>query len=308
MLVVLPLVGGAIYRLCTVECPSERQLNGKTVIVTGASAGIGKETALEMARRGARVIMACRNLEKSQPIADSIIAETGNDRVLVRFLDLSDMDSVRKFADEINEEAEPLHILINNAGILMRGKKQNSPQGFELTMATNHYGSFLLTNLLIDKVKTFAPGRVVVVSSLGYMLNCLDVDDLNFERRSYNSTKAYCQSKLCNLLFTKELARRLEGSGVIANCLHPGYVATEIFNKQQRFFDRIGELFAKVAGRTIRQGAETSIHLALSEDVNGKSGGYYDNCKERTVYRKANDMELALKLWEQSCKDVGLPS
>lgn len=268
--------------------------------------GIGKVTALFLAGRGARVIMACRNMAKSQPIADDIIATTGNPAVVVRLLDVSDLTSVRKFVEQIIEEEEYVHILINNAGIYPRGLKRISAQDFELTMATNHYGPFLLTNLLLDKLKASAPSRVVTVSSELHRYNTIVLDDLNYEHRAFSNFKAYCQSKLCNVLFTRELARRLKGSGVTANCLCPGFTATDIFNKDANLFGKIHELSARILGRTSFLGAQTIIYLALSEKVEGKSGGYYDNSRKAGFYFKANDMDLASKLWERSCQAVGL--
>ncbi|XP_018010993.1 retinol dehydrogenase 13-like [Hyalella azteca] len=215
LFIVLPVMIGIIYRARSRRCPKDVMVTGKTVIVTGPTAGIGRVTAHEMAKRGARVILACRNTQKAEPIAEQIKKETNNNDVVIRHLDLSDLTSVRKFAEEINSQEEAVHILINNAGILSPDKRKLSPQGFEITLATNHLGPFLLTNLLLDKIKASAPSRIVNVSSLGYAANVLYLDDLNLEKTAYGVYRAYCQSKLCNILFTKELAVRLQGTGTV---------------------------------------------------------------------------------------------
>ncbi|KAF2360146.1 Short-chain dehydrogenase/reductase SDR [Trinorchestia longiramus] len=280
LLVVLPVILGVTYRIRSRNAPKGVDLKGKTVIVTGPTSGIGLVAAQEIAKTGARLVMACRNLTKAQPIAEQIKKESGNDNIVVRHLDVSDLTSVRKFAEEVNEEEEAIHILINNAGILAPERKKLSPQGFELTLATNHLGPFLLTNLLLDKIKASAPSRIVNVSSLGYALNELNLDDLNYEKKTYGGTKAYCQSKLCNVLFTKKLATMLEGTGVTTNCLHPGYVSTEIFSRNNTSpVSMIASLPPRVLGKTCQQGAQTTLYVALSEECGRKSGHYYDNCK-----------------------------
>ncbi|KAA0192691.1 hypothetical protein HAZT_HAZT010060 [Hyalella azteca] len=178
------------------KCPDGVSLDGKTVIVTGASAGIGKATTLELAKRGARVIMACRSLAKAQPIADDIISKSGNTNVVVRHLELSDFASVRKFAAQINAEEEALHILINNAGIAGTKNKEVASCGHELVLATNHYGHFLLTHLLMGKLKAGTSSRVINVSSALHADGQLDIEDLNFDRRRYRFEHAESQRRV----------------------------------------------------------------------------------------------------------------
>lgn len=303
VLILLPIIGGIIYRATTRKSGTTR-LDDKTIIITGASAGVGKEAAYALARMGPRIIMACRNLTKAQPIAEDIIKVTGNENVVVKQLDVSDFESVRKFAAEINEEEPNIHVLLNNAGIGGGNKRETNKQGFELITATNHYGAFLLTNLLAGKLKASAPSRVLTVASSAMEANVLDIDDLNYETRKYMQILCYCQSKLCNVLFSNELARRLEGTGVTSNSLHPGVVATEFFTKLNK--KSVGGFVAKIVGRNQVEGAQNSIYLCSSPEVEGKTGGYYVNCKEVLLRRKAADKDLAKRLWEKSVKDVGL--
>ncbi|XP_068226646.1 retinol dehydrogenase 12-like [Palaemon carinicauda] len=298
-----------IYKRRSGVCTSKKLLDGKTAIVTGSSAGIGKETARDLARRGARVILACRNVQKAQKVADEIIGTTGNGQVYVKQLDTSDLASVRKFAKEIIDTEKELHILVNNAGILSPSVKTLTSDGLELTMATNHFGHFLLTNMLLDLLRKSAPSRVVNVSSDGHLL-CKDVviDDLNYEKRPYPSVFAcYGQTKLANILFTVELAERMKGTGVTTNSLHPGCVNTDIFYKTEKGITRymFGYLFQLMA-KDEALGAQTTIHLAVSDDVENISGEYFADCKISKRSDLAKDRGLAKKLWEMSEMAVSL--
>ncbi|XP_064094237.1 retinol dehydrogenase 11-like isoform X2 [Macrobrachium nipponense] len=292
-----------IYQRRSGVCPSKRLLYGKTAIVTGSSAGIGKETAKDLARRGARVILACRNVAKAKRVADDIIGTTGNGQVYVKQLDTSDLNSVRRFAKDIIDNEKQLHILVNNAGMAAPTQKQLTSDGLELTMATNHFGHFLLTNMLLDLLKKSAPSRVVNVSSIAHSFSKnFVVDDLNYEKTPYpGSSASYGHSKLANVLFTVELAERMKDTGVTTNCLHPGFVNTEIFYKHgvkiKRFL--IGFLFA-LMGKDETLGAQTSIHLAVSEEVEKISGEYFADCKISPRSDLGKDRGLAKKLWEVS--------
>ncbi|XP_068231300.1 retinol dehydrogenase 11-like isoform X2 [Palaemon carinicauda] len=214
-----------IYRRQSGVCTSKKSLDGKTAIVTGSSAGIGKETARDLARRGARVIVACRNVQRAQKVADDIFGTTGNGQVFVKQLDTSDLTSVRTFAKQIIDTEKELHILVNNAGIAAPSVKTLTSDGLEMTMATNHFGHFLLTNMLLDLLRKSAPSRVINVSSQGHKCcKNLVVDDLNYEKRPYpNILASYGQTKLANILFTVELAERMKGTGRGAWCsnYHP---------------------------------------------------------------------------------------
>ncbi|XP_066944071.1 retinol dehydrogenase 11-like [Macrobrachium rosenbergii] len=292
-----------IYQRRSGVCPSKRLLDGKTAIVTGSSAGIGKETARDLARRGARVILACRNVAKAQRVADDIIGTTGNGQVYVKQLDTSDLSSVRRFAKDIIDTEKELHILVNNAGMAAPSDKKLTSDGLELTMATNHFGHFLLTNMLLGLLKKSAPSRVVNVSSDGhYFCRNLVTDDLNYEKRPYpGSLGSYGQTKLANVLFTVELAERMKDTGVTTNSLHPGCVDTEIFYKQgfKILGYMVGFLF-KLMAKDEALGAQTSIHLAVSEEVENTSGEYFADCKISPRSDLAKDRGLAKKLWEVS--------
>ncbi|XP_059222320.1 retinol dehydrogenase 12-like [Stomoxys calcitrans] len=278
------------------------RIDGKVVIVTGCNTGIGKETALELARRGARVYMACRDSQKCEEARQEIMEISGNQNVFNRTLDLSSLKSVRKFAQDFKEEEQRLDILINNAGIMATPRKL-TVDGYEQQFAVNHLGHFLLTNLLLERLKAAAPSRVVVVSSWMYAIGNIQKEDINSEK-SYNDFRAYSQSKLANVLFTHKLAQMLHGSGVAVNCLHPGSVQTELFrnNSFLGFFSRLG----KICLRSTKGGAQTSLFLALDPQMAQKTGGYYDRMTLQTVVAKARDDEMADWLWRQSAKMVGL--
>ncbi|XP_076046265.1 retinol dehydrogenase 12-like [Oratosquilla oratoria] len=295
------------YYFKTGMCKSEMKLVGKTVIVTGASAGIGKETARDFALRGARVILACRNLEKAQRVADDIINTTGNGFVVVRKLDTSDLASVRAFAEEYKKTEKDLHILVNNAGIGGSPTKQVTGDGLERTMATNHYGHFLLTNLLSGMLKSSAPSRIVNLSSLMHQFcKKLDPEDLNFEKERYSPSGAYAKSKLCNILFTVELAEKLKGTGVVASAVHPGAVSTEIFGKEGSLVGRMAGVLVYFMGKSEKEGAQTTIFAAVDESIEGHSGKYYKDCKETKCSDLASHRGFAKKLWEASELDVKL--
>ncbi|XP_054106072.2 retinol dehydrogenase 13 isoform X3 [Callithrix jacchus] len=208
-------------------CPSKATIPGKTVIVTGANTGIGKQTAFELAKRGGNVILACRDMEKCEAAARAIRRETLNHHVNARHLDLASLKSIREFAAKISEEEERVDILVNNAAV-MRCPHWTTEDGFEMQFGVNHLGHFLLTNLLLDKLKASAPSRIINLSSLAHIAGHIDFDDLNWQTRKYDPKAAYSQSKLAVVLFTKELSRRLQGSGVTVNALHPGVARTEL--------------------------------------------------------------------------------
>ncbi|KAL7636580.1 UNVERIFIED_CONTAM: hypothetical protein RMT77_013357 [Armadillidium vulgare] len=299
---------GFIYRKFSGVCTCKNQLHGKTVIVTGASAGIGKEAAFDIAQRGARVILACRNLEKAGRIKDWIVSSTGNKNVICRHLELSDLESVRKFAKETIEKEKKIDVLVNNAG-MFSSTRQLSKQGHELTLATNHYGPFLLTILLLDLIVKSSPSRIINVSSLAHSFQGLDLGDMHFKNRTYRWMPSYSQSKLCNVLFTNELARRLAQKGiknVTVNSLHPGGVNTEIGDKSGEFWMKILGFVMQYATKTEKLGAQTTIHLAVSDEGAKVTGEYFVDCKIAPTSEKAKDEALAKEIWRISEKEVGL--
>ncbi|XP_022206577.2 retinol dehydrogenase 14 isoform X2 [Nilaparvata lugens] len=277
-------------------CRSQKKMNGKVVVVTGANSGIGKETAMDMARRGARVIMACRNLESGNKVRSQIILETKNPNVILMKLDLSNLNSVREFAAEVNQSEKRLDVLIHNAGMANTFTKQTTMDGLEITMATNQYGPFLLTHLLIDLLKKTAPSRIVIVASELYRFAKLNLDNPN----PVNSLPAYLYyvSKYANIMFTLELARRLKGTGVTANCIHPGMIDSGIWRNVPFPLNLPLKLIVKGFFKSPKEGAQTTIYCAVSEEVEGVSGKYFLDCKENGLSEGVQDMAKNKKYWE----------
>ncbi|CAL4088042.1 unnamed protein product, partial [Meganyctiphanes norvegica] len=289
------------------KCKSKATLVGKVVVITGANTGIGKETAKDLARRGARIVMLCRDLDKARVAAEEIHHETGS-TVGVFQLDLASLESIRNTADTLKQAEPNIHILINNAGVMMCPRWETK-DGFEMQLGTNHLGHFLLTLMLLEQIKNSAPARIVNVSSIAHTQGKMNWDDLMNEK-NYDAKEAYCQSKLANILFTKELAKRLSGTGVTCYSLHPGVVQTElgrhIHESVNGFihwaFHFCGNFFFK----TVVQGAQTSIYCAVDESISKHSGKYYSDCAEKRPNSQALNEEDATKLWEKSLHLVGL--
>jgi retinol dehydrogenase-12 len=281
-----------------------KDLENKTFIVTGANTGIGKITALELARRGAHVILACRTKAKTDPVIAEIKEVTGNDKVEFVALDLGDLASVRTCADEILARNIPIHGLVNNAGL--GGARGTTKDGFEIQFGTNHLGPYLFTRLLLDRIKQAGDARIVNVASKShYGAKGIDWDTLQGKTRSVTGMKEYSVSKLSNVLFTKELARRLEGTRVTTYAVHPGVVATDIWRRVPPPFRWIVKRFMI----TPEQGAEASLHCAASPEVAMQTGRYYDvGGNETTPHRLAEDTDLAKTLWTKSAEWTGLPA
>ena len=278
-------------------------LAGKTFVITGANTGIGKITARELAQRGAHVILACRSADKTQPVIDEIKRETGNDKIEFLALDLADLASVRKAADDLLARNIPIHGLINNAGLA--GQRGTTKDGFELTFGTNHLGHYLFTRLLLDRIKQSGPARIVNVASAShYRAKKFDWDALRTKTRTRTGLPEYEVSKLANVLFTKELARRLEGTNVTTYSLHPGVVATDVWRRVPRAVRWVMKKFMV----TPEEGAQTSIRCATAPELAQETGLYYDkDGKERRPNRLANDEALAKQLWDKSAEWTGLP-
>ncbi|XP_071506856.1 retinol dehydrogenase 11-like [Diadema antillarum] len=291
---------------------SKVSLDGKTVIITGANAGIGRETAVDLASRGARVIMACRNPTKAQAALAEVRQRSGSDNVVFKQVDTSDLKSVRAFADQILKEEDRLDILINNAGI---GGDRNSVQseGFDIVMTTNHVGHFVLTMALIDLLKKSAPSRIISVSSLAHVFisDPAMVDYSNKLAEGISVRYRYARSKLANVHFTKELARRLAGTNVTAYSLHPGTIFTNILKstlttvgKKIRYYLFTPLLWLFLLSE--KDGAQTTIYCAIDESVTQHSGGYFANCQLAKESKLAKDMALAKQLWDVSCEATGI--
>ncbi|KAL2084593.1 hypothetical protein ACEWY4_020111 [Coilia grayii] len=289
-------------------CRSQARLDGKTVLITGANTGIGKETACDMARRGARVVMACRDLTRAERTADFIRTSTGNGNVVVRYLDLASLYSVREFAKEFIATEERLDILINNAGVMMC-PRWVTEDGFETQLAVNHLGHFLLTNMLMEMLKKSTPSRVVNVSSIAHRGGKIDFDDLFFDKRPYSSLVSYRQSKLANVLFSRELHHRMGGSGVTSYSLHPGVIRTELGRHVESWFPFLRTLLmlpSYMFMKTPWEGAQTSIYCAVTEGLENKSGRYFSDCREKETSPEGRDDVAARRLWEVSARLVGL--
>jgi retinol dehydrogenase 14 len=275
---------------------------GKICMVTGANSGIGKVTALELARMGATVVMVCRDKGRAEPVLAEIRRVTGNPSVELMLADFSSQQSIRALATAFKQTYDRLHVLVNNAGAIMFERKR-TVDGLESTFATNHLGYFLLTNLLLDQLKAAAPARVVSVSSGAHPFGHINFDDLQGERK-WSAWGSYSHSKLANVLFTAELARRLEGTGVTANCLHPGFVRSNFAGASAlaRTLIKLGSAFSI----TPEKGAETSIYLATSPEVEGVTGKYFVRKQVARTSREANDPAVARRLWQVSEALTGL--
>jgi len=294
-------------------------MTGKTCIVTGANSGIGKETALGLARMGARVVLVCRNEEKGRQALEDIRRETGSSQLDLLSADMSSFESVRELAAQVHQQYQRLDVLINNAGTAIV-RRALSADGIEMTVAGNHLGPALLTLLLLDLLESSAPSRVVNVSSEAHRGARFDLNSLQSAprnegppRRGFGpppSLKAYGLSKLMMNAFTFELARRLQGSGVTVNCLHPGVVATNIWPADAPLIFRMIMAVAKPFMLTPKRGAETSFYLATSPEVATVSGQYFIKSKRAESSPLSRDPKVIADIWQWTEKTVGvtLPS
>ena len=275
----------------------------KTCLITGATSGIGKATAFQLARLGATVVLVGRNQEKTVACAQEVREQTGNPRVDSLIADLSSRQAIREISDQFRNRYQNLDVLVNNVGAVMLSRQQ-SVDGIEMTLALNHLSYFLLTYLLMEPLASGAPSRIVNVSSDSHQGTGLDFDDLQMGR-NYGGFRAYGRSKLANLLFTYELARRLEGTGVTVNGLHPGLVATNLLTNNG-LRGRVYNAFFKLAGRSSQKGASTVTYLASSPDIEGVSGRYFVDAGLVPSSPESYDKESATKLWEASEELTGI--
>lgn len=268
-------------------------MKDKVVIITGANRGIGKEAAKEIAKKGAKVYMACRSLDSANKAKEEIVNETKNVNVFVREINLSSVESINKFAASFKEEESRLDVLINNAGISSRSKKLNDA-GVELTFATNVLGHHILTKLLIDFLEKSAPSRIINVAS--EYAGGLDLNDINFDKRNYDTTAAYKQSKQANRMLTREWAKQLHDKNIPVYSMTPGWVPnTDLFREQSTLNKAVIKTVGIVGGRSVEQGADTIVWLASSDKIDGNNGGFFRDRKELPC--KFNNPEEEKKLW-----------
>ncbi|XP_021940126.1 retinol dehydrogenase 11-like isoform X2 [Zootermopsis nevadensis] len=304
-IMVFGLIGLKAYlKWTTGTCKSMKRIIGKTVIITGANSGIGKETAVALAFRGGKVILACRDVEKGQIVCDEIIKRTENTKVEVQHLDLSSPASIRKFANNIINTEPRVDILINNAGATGLGNKKTE-DNLQIGMQVNHFGPFLLTCLLVGKMKKSAPSRIIMVSSLLHHCAKFDIDNLNCEKK-FNESQVYFCSKLANMMIANELAKKLKGTGVTVNCVHPGLVYTRTWNYLPGLLQPIFKFILKMFFKSEREAAQTSIFLAVDKDLDDVTGQFFCDCQVVTPSHKALNEGLAKKVWEKTEALVGL--
>ena len=282
-------------------------LSGRTLLVTGATSGIGRIAALELARAGGSVVLVARSRERGEAAVDQIVRETGNRAIDLMIADLSSLEQVRQLVHDYVASGRPLHVLLNNAGAIFISRGVTS-EGFERTFALNHLAYFLLTNLLRGRLEESGEARVVCVASdaARFAGGRLDFEDLQFEN-GYSPMRAYGASKLANILFTRELARRLQGKGVTANALHPGMVSSG-FGKNNGWLGKLAMTLVTPFARSPAKGAETAIHLCGSPEVAGATGQYFFDRKPKEPPEAARNAQDARRLWEVSEQMTGLGS
>jgi len=281
-------------------------MQGKTCMVTGANSGIGKATALGLAQMGANVVMVARDRARGEVAQNEVKAKSGNNSVDLLVADLSSQQSIRQLVENFKQHYKQLYVLINNAGVFMLTRRE-TVDGLEITFAVNYLAPFLLTNLLLDVLKASAPARIVNVSSEAHENGYIKMDDLQ-AKKNYRPFRAYGQSKLALVMFTYELARRLQGTGVTANCLHPGFVATNIGQSGVVPVARpVAKFVLSFLGISPEEGAKTSIYLATSTDVEDVTGKYFVKSVIRRSAPISYDESLQRQLWEESAKLVKLP-
>ena len=281
-----------------------RAMQGKTVVITGATSGIGTETARALADMGARVVIINRNPQKAEAVADDLRRTATGSIELVRG-DMSSFSSIRDAAAEVLDRYPKIDVFISNAGVF-RARRHETTDGLEEVFAVNHLAPFLLTNLLLERLRARAPSRIVIVASEAHRGGVLDFEDLQLQRRfNFNAWKAYSRSKLSNIMFTYALARRVEGSGVTANCLHPGFVSTRL-GSGNKIPIRPVYLLLKPFTISPKKGAETSVYLASSPEVEGVNGKYFDNKRESRSSRVSLEEEPQELLWKMSAELTGI--
>lgn len=279
-------------------------VRGKTILITGATSGIGLEASVDLARRGAKLVMVGRDPKRTDAARADVEARSGSKDVTTMLCDFESQAAIRALAKDFLSRHDRLDVLVNNAGLVNKERRLTA-DGIEATFAVNHLGYFLLTNLLLDRLVESAPARVVTVASVGHRRGTMDFEDLGYER-GYFIMKAYARSKLGNVLFSNELARRLEGKGVTSNSLHPGGVATNIWSGAPGWAKPILAVIVKPFLITPEKGAQTILQLATSPELDGVTGKYFEKLRAVDPAPLALDEALAKRLWNVSEKLVGL--
>lgn len=277
----------------------------KVMIVTGANSGMGLATTIALAKTGADIIMLCRDQARGQAALEQAKSKSGSDRIFMMTADLGDLNSVAAFSADFHARYDRLDVLVNNAGVITP-KREESSQGLELVFGVNHIGHFLLTLLLSDLIKRTKGARVVIVSSGAHKVGKIHFDDINLTGKPvhFDTIKSYSQSKLANILFTRELARRMSESDLAINCCHPGAVATNMGIDRKTGFGKTITSMLKPFFRTPEKGAETAVALALSSLGHKNDGAYYYNCRQAKISQRAQSREDAATLWNLSLKLV----
>lgn len=292
-------------------CRSQTSLKGKTVVVTGGDSGIGKETAIELARRGARVIMACRTTHKGIPAALEVQQRTGNNNVVYRNLDLCSQKSIHEFVKLFLKEEARLDILVNNAGLGATARGLVTVEGFDMVFGVNYFGHFLVSMLLLNRLKESAPSRIVnVASEAHHLAKRIDLTPVDDEGKRFPGLVGYATSNLAKVMFTRELSRRLRGTGITAYALHPGRVNSNMWRRSlsARGKQWLNNVIGPLLWLTMineEAGCQTTIYCAVEEGITHFSGRYFDNCDVAIESELSTDEDLCKKLWEISCQAVG---
>lgn len=275
-------------------------MNNKICLITGCNTGIGKETAIELAKNGFKVLMVVRESEKSKNAFEEIKSKSGNNNVELFFADLSLQSSIRNVVNEIKKNHKVIDVLINNAGVIKR-KEETTTDGIELTLAVNYFGTFLLSNLLLPLIEKSKSGRIINVSSELYKKGKIDVNNLTSSKK-FNGNKVYSNSKLLVAFFTKELSKRLNDKNITVNCVHPGVVGSDVFREYPKIVNKILNIFTS----STKDGARPSIYLATSDEVENITGKYFYKIKVKPFIKLLSDDTLSKKIWDESLRITNL--
>lgn len=273
-------------------------MNGKVVMITGANSGIGKETAIELAKMGANIVMVCRSRKRGEKALEEIKEMANSEKIELYIADLADQRSIRSMVERFKKSHDKLHVLINNAGVML-SKRTTTPEGYESTFAINHLGHFLLTNLVLDMLKASSSARIINVSSSAHKFAKLNFDDIDNEHK-YRGYRTYANSKLFNILFSYELARRLEETGITVNALHPGVIRTNLGKNNTNKLIKLMSFIFRLFMMSPEKGARTTVYLASSPEVENVNGKYFVNRKQKKSSKISYEQTLQNKLWEIS--------